>query len=119
MNNLLKIKSRLLLAILATNLGIYAPVKANINQTILPNQQYIGQQRKPVKKQSTSQELWERFRQRQDEFRLQQHHQLEQLRLENQLRQQQFQQLGRDRLRLQQRQEIDTLRLQEKLRNPY
>ncbi|MBD2494070.1 hypothetical protein [Nostoc sp. FACHB-280] len=115
--NSLTIKSGLLLAILTTNLGMNAPVKANTHQTI--NQQSLELKRKQVKRQSASQELWERFRQRQDEFRLQQHHQIEQFRLENQLRQQKFEQLDRDRLRLQQRQEIDTLRLQQKLRNPY
>ncbi|ALF52176.1 hypothetical protein ACX27_03820 [Nostoc piscinale CENA21] len=117
MNNLSKIKSGLLLAIVTTNLGMNAPVKANTHQTI--NQQSLEQKRKQVKRQSPSQELWERFRQRQDEFRLQQQHRIEQFRLENQFRSQKFEQLARDRLRLQQRQEIDTLRLQQKLRNPY
>ncbi|MBE9205096.1 hypothetical protein IQ244_00795 [Nostoc sp. LEGE 06077] len=118
MNNSLPIKSGLLLVILTTNLGVYSPVQAGTNQKIAQKPQYINHPIKQVKKQSTSQELWERFRQRQDENRLQQQHRLEQFRIENQLRQQQFEPLLRDRIREQQSQEIETLRLQQKLRNP-
>ncbi|AFY44825.1 hypothetical protein [Nostoc sp. PCC 7107] len=111
MNNLVKIKAALLFVILTTNLGIYSSVQADTNRKIGQNQQYI-------KKQSTSQELWQRFRQRQDEIRLQQQHRIEQFSVENQLRQQQFEPLVIDRLRQQQRQELETFRLQQKLRNP-
>lgn len=121
MNYLLKLNIGLLLCVLASTLGIDSSVRAEINQTMQQNQQYIGQQTKQLKKPSASQELWEKFRQQQDEFRLQQQHRIEQFRIENkpgELRQQQFYQLRIDQLRQQQRQEIDILRLQRKLRNP-
>lgn len=117
MNHLLNVRWGLLLATLAIDLGIYLPARADINQKILQNH-HTEQQRKQLKKQSASQELWERFRQRQDVFRLQQQQRLEQLRIENKVRQQPFRQLRINQTRQQQRQEIETLRLQQKLRNP-
>lgn len=107
-------KSRILFIILTIGLGIYSPVRANANQ-ISQNQQYLYQQRRPLNQPSTSQQLWESFRQQQDQYRLQQQQRLEQFRLQDQIRQQQNVPMGMDQLRQQQRQQMDTLRLQQQL----
>ncbi|HEY9800033.1 MAG TPA: hypothetical protein V6D25_06705 [Leptolyngbyaceae cyanobacterium] len=101
---------------LTIGLGIEFPVRAGTNQ-ISQNSQYTGQQRRQLNQPSTSQQLWQRFRQQQDQFRLQQQQRLEQFRLQDQIRQQQSVPFGMEQLRQQQRQEMDTLRLQQQLQS--
>jgi len=101
-----------------------------VNDDKLPQQQNIEQQSKQLNKPSTSQQVWEQFRQQQDQTMLQQQQILNQFRLEDELRQQEFSQPGGsqmqqqsdqltiDELAQQQKQEIDILKLQQQLRNP-
>ncbi|BCL37684.1 hypothetical protein [Nostoc sp. MS1] len=107
-------KLRIPFIILAIGLGIYASGKANADQ-ISQNQQYLYQQTRPLNQQSTSQKLWESFRQQQDQYRLQQQQRLDQFRFQDQIRQQQNVPMGMDQLRQQQNQQMDTLRLQQQL----
>jgi hypothetical protein len=114
MNYLLTIKSGLLLIILTIDLGI-SSVRAQTNQKISQNQQYIDKQRTQLIKRSTSQELWEQFRQQQDQLRLQQQQRVEQFRVENQVKQQPLGQIRLDQLRQQQRQQMNILKQQQQL----
>ena len=109
-------RTGILLIMLTIGLGIDSPVRAETNQ-ISQNPQYIGQQRRQLNQPATSQQLWKRFRQQQDQFRLQQQQRLEQFRMQDQIRQQQSVPFGMDQLRQQQRQEMDTLKLQQQLQS--
>jgi hypothetical protein len=111
-----------------------APMSKNpiaVNDDKLPHkQQYIAPQSKQLNKPSTSQEVWEQFRQQQDQTMLQQQQRLNQFYLEDQLRQQEFaqpegsqmeqqsEQLTIDQLAQQQKQELDILKLQQELSKP-
>ncbi|BAY90825.1 MULTISPECIES: hypothetical protein [unclassified Tolypothrix] len=127
MKHSLLVKSGLLFIVLATEFVISSAVRANISETILQNQPQLEQESQNLAKQSSSQKLWQNFRQQQDERMLRQQQRFEQfrlqnqlnpqqphgqLRLQNQLRQQPFEQFQLN----QQRQQMETLKLQQQLR---
>ncbi|MDZ8188029.1 MAG: hypothetical protein RMX96_24650 [Nostoc sp. ChiSLP02] len=112
MKNSLIVKPALILTILTIGLANYSPVQASIKETILQNQE---QQNKQLSQKPSSQKLWEQFRRRQDTFHLQQQQRIEQFRQQNKLRQQPLGQFQIDQVR-QQRREMDILKLQQQMR---
>ncbi|QIR36293.1 hypothetical protein HCG51_05655 [Tolypothrix sp. PCC 7910] len=127
MNYSLIVKSGLILVALASEFVITSAARADIGETVIQKQQPLEQQSQNLTKQSSSQKIWQNFRQQQDEQMLRQQQRFEQfrlqnqlnpqqpfgqLRLQNQLRQQPFEQFQLN----QQRQQMETLRLQQQLR---
>lgn len=138
------VRSGLSLTIITIASLIHSPVWAEISETIPQNLQQQKQPREKLKRQweETSrwkdnlkqqpQQLWQQFRQQQDEQRLRQQLQLEQFRQQDELRlrqqlqlrqlrqqnelrlrQQSLEQLRQQELRLQQQQQLEQLRQQQ------